>query len=298
MTARLTGTRAESLLMTAYFTIASSGIAPVYVLRPDQLFGDARLYFRATGAWVAGGNPWAVDNGGILFAAPPPALLLNLPLLPFGEWAAVAFWVVANAVAVVWLLRRLGLAPHWLLFYPVVEGFTSASPDLTLAAIVLVGGGALAAATKPYSVPALLAAGRWRAAIAGGAIVALTVPLLPWPAFLASGAASTLVGQAVPNSAWGLPVLTVVTAIALLSLGPRRALALAVPAIIGQQPHYALFSLRWIAASPLMTIGVAWPARGAAAVGAIAYAVAERVGYPRNWSDMTALRTLSAPPES
>jgi hypothetical protein len=276
---RLAWIRLEPLAMAVFFAIASRGLVGVYAARPDRLFGDARIYFRATEAWLAGGNPWLTANAGIAFAAPPPALLLNLPLVVFGETAAVVFWVASNAIAVVWLLRRLGLPPWWLLFYPIAEGFTGGSPDLLLAALIVVGGGWLAALIKPYSIPALLSAHRWRAVVAAGAVLLVTIPILPWGTYLASGALTTATSAewVRPNSAWGVAPLMAVTAVALILLGGERGLALLTPALIGLQPHYAVFSLPAISRSRLATIGIAYPGQGAAAIGVIVYALAERL---------------------
>jgi hypothetical protein len=282
---RLAWVRLEPVAMAVYFAIASHGLIDVFAARPDRLFGDARIYFRATEAWLAGGNPWLVDNAGIRFAAPPPALLLNLPVIPFGETAAVVIWVVTNAIAIVWLLRRLGLPLWWLLFYPIAEGFASASPDLLLAALVAVGGGGLSALMKPYSIPALLSDYRYRSVVVAGAAFLVTIPLLPWRTFLTSSslAAATMAEWAKPNSAWNLPPLMAMTTFALIILGRERGLALLTPALIGQQPHYAVFSLLAISRSRLATIGIAWPGQGAAAIGVIVYALAERLRPVRRW---------------
>lgn len=276
-------TRLEPLATAVYFAIASRDLLVVYLDRPDRLFGDARIYFRATEAWLAGSNPWLTGNAGVGFAAPPPALLLNLPLIPFGEHVAAIFWVAADAIAIMWLLRRLRLPIWWVLFYPIAEGFTSGSPDFVLAALALIGGGALAGLTKPYSIPALLSDHRWRAVGLAGVAGLVTIPLLPWGMFLDSGAVveATFATQAYPNSAWGFPLLMIAAAIALLTLGRDRALALFTPAIIAQQPHYALFSLLAILRSKMMTIGVAWPGPGAAAFGAILYALTDRLSVMR-----------------
>ena len=271
--------------MAVYFAIASRGLMGAYAARPDRLFGDARIYFRATEAWLAGGNPWLAGNAGIAFAAPPPALLLNLPVIPLGETAAVVLWVVSDAIAIVWLLRRLGLPLWWLLFYPIAEGFTGGSPDLLLAALVVVGGGWLAALVKPYSIPALLSAYRWRAVVVAGAVLLVTIPVLPWGTYLSSGSLTTATSAewVRPNSAWGVAPLMAVTAIALILLGGERGLALLTPALIGLQPHYAVFSLRAISRSRLATIGIAWPGQGAAAFGVIVYALADRLHTVPRW---------------
>ncbi len=157
----------EVVALTAVFAVTS--IAPIR--SSDSLWGDAHLYFRATEAWLHGGNPWLSTTYLPPFAAPPPALLLNLPLAPFGEDIAVTFWVVVNTLAIVVLFSRLKIPPNWLLFQPIAEGWMGASPDLAFAALALLGGGWLAALVKPYSIPALLSEGRLR-----GGSVAMSAP--------------------------------------------------------------------------------------------------------------------------
>jgi hypothetical protein len=272
-------TRLLSRSMGAYFALADIGLALHFVNHPETLFADSRIYFQATAVWAAGGNPWGPTLGGSGFAAPPPALLLNVPLLPLGESWAVLLWVIADALAVIWLLRRFRLPLYWILFYPISEAFMAASPDLVLAALALAGGGAIAALIKPYSIPTLVSEHRWPAIALAAAMALFTVPLLPWRAFLdmTGSVASTFDVWAVPNSAWGNPLLMVAGAIALILLGRDRGLALLVPCLIGQQPHYAVFSLWAVSRSRLATAGTAMPLRGAAAYGVILYALAERL---------------------
>jgi hypothetical protein len=40
---------------------------------------DARVYVDAARTWLAGGDPWSVNLGGLYFAAPPPTLLAVPP---------------------------------------------------------------------------------------------------------------------------------------------------------------------------------------------------------------------------
>ena len=96
-----------------------------------NLLVDAHVYYRATEAWVNGANPWVVSHRDIGFGG-TPTLLLNLPLLPFGESSAVAFWVVVNTVAIGLLIRQLRLPIWFLALQPILEGWLAGSPDLAL----------------------------------------------------------------------------------------------------------------------------------------------------------------------
>jgi len=251
------------------------GIGGLFLVHPDWLFGDARLYYQATATWVAGGDPWAVSRGGIAFAGIPPTLLLNLPFLPFGEDAAWIFWPVAGMVGMAVALRRLRLPLWWLAWPPFMEGWFPGSPDMALFALAILGGGAVVAVTKPYSVPWMLGDGRWRALTIGAIIAVVTIPILPWGMFIADlpAIATTLSDQARHLSAWGTPILMVPTVAALLWLR-RPGLSLVTPGLWpSSQLHYAAFSLETAARTPILALGLAIPIPGVAPLSIVAYAL-------------------------
>lgn len=152
-----------------------------------------------------------------------------------------------------------------------------------LAALIFVGGGALAALIKPYSIPAMLAANRWKALLLASAVGLVSAPLLPWTVFLDSRdlVAVAFQNHAVPVSAFGSPGLMLVTAIALVWLGRSRGLSLATPGLVAQQPHYNVFSLQAIARSRILTWTLGLPIEHFSAFGIVAYAVADRSGRRR-----------------
>ena len=241
----------------------------------DDLFLDASLYFRATEAWAQGANPWAVRlPSGVPFAGPPPTLLLNLPLLPFGEWIVRPFWAVAGLAGWLFTMRRLHLAPWWILFPPFVEGWFAGSPDPALVGLMVAGGGAIAALTKPYSIPAMVADGHWRALLLAFLIGLATIPLLPWGLFFTQ---LETIQEAFATysrhvSAWGDPVAMAVVAVALLLLGPVLGLRLLVPALWpGAQLHYTTFSARAGADSSFLALALSVP--GFAAPGVVLFAI-------------------------
>ena len=245
-----------------------------------NLFLDAHIYFRATDAWVDGGNAWTVDYRGVPFGGWPPTLLLNLPLVPLGESPAVAFWVAANTLSIVYLIRRLNLPIWTALLQPVVEGWLSASPDLALAGLMVAGGGWLAAVAKPYSGPMLIAHRRWRQVAVAGVVLAVTVPALPWYTFIESRdliarAFADFAGR--PVSAAGNPALMVAVGVALVSVGWRRGFTLLTPGLIAQQPHYMVFALESVRWSRVLALAMTVPLPHSAAVGVIAYAVLVQV---------------------
>jgi hypothetical protein len=260
----------------------------------QYLLVDAHVYFRATQAWLDGSNPWTTTYLGVPFAGIPPTLLLNVPFIPFGEGVAVAFWAVANTAAIVLLVRRLHL-PLWVVvLQPVLEGWLSGSPDLALAGAIVVGLGWVAALTKPYSAPALIADRRWLQIGVAALVGIITIPLLPWFVLYESRA---IVAESFANfagdpvSAAGSPVLIVAVLVALVSLGWRRGWALFTPGLLAQQPHYIVFSLETVVSSRILALAMTIPITHAAAVGVIAYALVER------WCGTLASRRVAVGPE-
>jgi hypothetical protein len=255
-----------------------------FYLWPDgsNLFLDAHIYFRATAAWLDGGNPWTTTYQGVPFAGIPPTLLLNLPLLPLGESAAVGFWVAANTLGIAVVIRQLRL-PLWsALLLPVVEGWLGAGPDLALAGLLFVGGGWVAALTKPYAAPILLADRRWGQLIAAAFAGVASLLFVPWKLYLESldtVAASFAAFAGAPMSAAGNPLLGVAVVIALVSLGWRRGLILATPGLLAQQPHYLVFSLEAVRWSRVLALAMTVPIVHSVAVAIVIFAAMRRLGW-------------------
>lgn len=267
---RFVADRVARMSVPILFGAALLGKLRWFLDHPETLFGDARLYFRATQAWLAGGDPWSAhDDFGVLFAAPPPALLLSLPIQPFGETAAVAFWVIAGMLGMAAAIRHYNLPWWWIAFPPFIEGLLPASPDPALLGALVLGGGAVAAYVKWYAIPAMMGEGRWRALVIAAALGVVSVPFLPWGEFLSRfSAIQAVYDQQTPDA---LPwTMTVLLAVAVISLG-RVGLLLATPALWPTpQPHYGIFSLAIIGRSRLLAAAFAIP--GAAPWGILLYA--------------------------
>jgi hypothetical protein len=230
------------------------GQLETYWHRPEDLFSDAALYHAATRAWLDGADPWAVQVGDIRFAGLPTTLLLNLPLAPFDPSIAKAFWVVADVLGWLLVMRRQQLGPWWILFPPFIEGLFPASPDPALAALVVLSAGSIAVVTKPYSLPAVLAERRF--------LALASLVILPWAMYLDQLPAvlATLHAQSRDVTAWGDPVLMVLVVAALISLGLAQALRLIVPAIWpNAQLHYFVFSTEAAAGSAAFALALATP---------------------------------------
>ena len=66
----------------------------LWIAKPDAFAIDARHYQRAASAWLAGGDPWAVTEKGVLFAAGPHTLPFYAPTSMFPLAISTTFWML------------------------------------------------------------------------------------------------------------------------------------------------------------------------------------------------------------
>lgn len=271
---RYVGDQALTIAVPVVFVLAAFWRIRFFATYPWILGVDSRLYYHATATWLAGGDPWSVRELGVFFAAPPPALLLSLPLQLVGPDFAAFFWPFAGLLGMIAAIRHYRLPIWWILFPPFLEGVLPGSADPALLGAVILGAGSLAAVTKPYAVPGMLAERRYRAVAVGVLILFATFAVLPWGTFFArlpsisASLASQTLAQPTPAA------LVVTVAIALVSLR-QRGLSLLTPALWpSPQPHYALFSLDVIRTSRVLAIGFAIP--GATPIVILLYAFIRR----------------------
>jgi hypothetical protein len=255
-------------------------ISAIYLyLFPLALLGeDARIYHAATRAWMSGGDPWAAGYNGQLFAAPPLTLLPFAPFAWMPQDAFVAVVMVASVTAALYALRALGLPAWWLLFPPLVQGLAEGNPNVIVLALLVSGnriGGGLAVLLKAYVAIPLLLLGRVRELVLAVVATTLTLPILPWSAFLSHDVTGTLSLQSAGGmSAWAwLPLVPV--ALVLLAVNGRQQTSWwAVPALWPDtQFHYSVLALPAI--TPLSAAVLAIPIPGSPVV-ALGVAVAER----------------------
>lgn len=247
----------------------------LWIAKPATLGVDARHYQRAADAWLAGGNPWAVTEAGVPFAAGPHTLLFYAPtsLLPLD--VAVAVWMGLGIVASAWLVRRLGLPAWWLLFPPLAHAMWNGNPQ-TVALALLVAGGAIAAslavAIKLYcGVPLLW---RWRDGVVAGIVLVATLPVLPWQLYLEEGlGVGSHLASAWNGSALAFPLLVPPTVLALWVLRRQGAewfvvpalwpatqfyyVAMALPALVGRPRVAAALALPMVLMTPVVVIVLA-----------------------------------------
>lgn len=248
-------------LMAIFATFAGLRIARDLVF-PYHLGFDARLYTEAARVWLAGGDPWSQQyEYGLQYAPPPPSLLVSAPftLLPT-DLAAVVI-VVLSAIVAFATVRYLRLPAFWILFMPILDGILVGSLDiLTMGLLILAGGrlSSLAPLCKLFAFVPMVGEDRWRALLVTGLLIVVTAPLLPWAIYVHHFAAinSYAAGHTMTTSVFGMPILMALMAVALLSLGRRKAGWLAVPVLWPwTQPHYAAIAIPVVATSTILAIG-------------------------------------------
>ncbi|MGO9205050.1 MAG: hypothetical protein ACLQBX_02480 [Candidatus Limnocylindrales bacterium] len=247
----------------------------LWIANPAALAIDARHYQRATNAWLAGVNPWAVSEHGITYAAGPHTLLFYVPtsLLPLGVSTLV--WMALGFAASVWLVRRLGLQLWWVAFPPLAHSIWNGNPQTIALALLVYGGpitAALAVGLKLYAGVPLL--GRWRDLVIAGILLAIALPLLPWRLYLQQGlGVSNLFQYAWNGSAWRLPILIPPTLLGLWVLRRRGAEWFAVPAVWpATEFYYVAMALPAVAGYPILAAALALPMPLMTPIVVIAYA--------------------------
>lgn len=273
----MSGGKWGRLLVIAAFAGTTGFLATIFILYPEHLGHDARLYAEASRLWLEGMDPWTTpiaQCNGCYYGSTPPTLLLYAPFAYAPPAFTATVWIVGQTALVTFALRRTHLPLWWLVFPPVSSAILGGNPDALVLVALLTGPRWLAPLAKVYGGLPLLAERRWRDIGIAAAICAASLLVLPWLTFLRDFGfiSGRLAAQNWNLSAWGIWPLWVAAGVALLSLGPRRAAYLAVPAIWpSTQIHYAAMSVPMLT-TPLLAIGFALPLPGAAAVSVIAYA--------------------------
>jgi len=234
----------------------------LWIAKPNLIGVDAHHYQRAAAAWLAGGDPWSVTEGGVPFAAGPHTLLFYAPTSVLPLDIAVLVWMTLGIVASAWLVRRLGLPLWWLLFPPLLHAMWNGNPQNIALALLVAGGpiaAALATGLKLYAGLPLI--GRWRDLVVAGLFLLVTLPLLPWQLYLQEGlGVGTHLATAWNGSAWRLPLLIPPTLLALWILRRRGAEWFLVPAVFpATQFYYVAMALPAMVGRPLIAAALALP---------------------------------------
>ncbi len=234
----------------------------LWIIRPETLGVDARHYQAAATEWLAGGNPYTVTSGGIPYLSGPHTLLFYAPTSLIPPALSELLWMVLGIGCSIWLVRRLQLPLWWLLFPPLTQSMWNGNPQ-TISLALLVLGGSIAATTavaiKLYT--ALVLVVRPRQAVVAGVILLVTMPFVPWQAYLAQGdAIGSHLQTAWNGSAWRLPVLIPFVLAALWVLRRKGAEWYAVPALFpATQFYYVAMALPAIGRNRLLAAAFALP---------------------------------------
>lgn len=265
--------RTLEVLVASWFVVISA--MRLLVISAASPGFDAKLYRTATLEWLHGGDPWAVYDGAIRFAAPPPSLLAMLPFALVPETVAVAAIIGLGIAGTAWALRRLHIPLWWLAFPPLVDGLWNANPHVLVLPLLVAGLAPVAALVKVYAIPVPVLRGEWRAVIVTALVLLVTIPFLPWGAYIAQfpGIAADLAEQSDGGmSALAIPVLIPIAVIALVLMGRRRAAWWIVP-LLWPSTQWYYTSMVMPATTLLAAFVVAVPVPFAATLGAVAVAV-------------------------
>ena len=270
----------ERIGLPAWFVV----IDLLWIAKPDALGIDARHYQNAATTWLAGGDPWSVTESGIPYAAGPHTLLFYAPTSVLPVTVSTWLWMVAGAVAAVWLIRKLELPWWWLAFPPLLHGVWNGNPQ-TIALALLVQGslvGAVAAVgLKLYAAIPLVT--RWRHLVVAGAVLAVVTLVLPWQLYLDRGlGVGSHLQTAWNGSAWRFPILVVPTLAALWVLRRQGAEWFAVPAVFpATQFYYVAMALPALVGRPIVAAFLALPMVLMAPLVVMALAIIQVLGADR-----------------
>lgn len=244
--------------LPAWFVI----IDLIWIAKPEVLGIDARHYQRATDAWLAGGDPWAVSEGGITYASGPHTLLFYAPTSLLSAQVSLALWVGLGLLASIWLVRRLNAPLWWIAFPPLAHAIWNGNPQSIVLALLVFGGpfaGALAVGLKLYAAVALLP--RPRVLFVAIAALIITLPILPWRLYVEDGfGVGDHLTTAWNGSAWRVPILVPPTLLALWILRRKGAEWFAVPAAWpATQVYYVSMVLPMVVGRPILAALMAPP---------------------------------------
>jgi hypothetical protein len=256
--------------------------------RPIFTFNDGYLYWLASAAWLAGGDPWLVatgPHGEFHFSGLPPTVLVFAPLTAIDGRVVAVLLGLASVFAAYVIVRRLQLPIAFLLFPPIVEGIGSANPHLALMALLLAGRGALPAALKVYAVVPLLGERRWGAVAAAGAALLASVVVAPglWGSYIER--IGDILARHRTEAVGGFEATGMLLAHALVALAwlwwqrPRDGGWLTVPAIWpASQFFYWTFALPVLPVPVLALLAIRLPGLAAAVIVAYALVLGMRSG--------------------
>jgi hypothetical protein len=304
--------RAAGLLLPVVFIPLTAADALASVVA-GWLGTDAHLYYRASAAWLSGGNPWDVFVTNQVhvyhYQALPTATVILAPFTTLPESVFVAGWIAIQFLAAAYTVRRLALPWWWIAFPPMANGVLAGNPSPLMIALLVTAhpvAKALASLLKVYAVVPLLGEGRWRPILIAAALGGLTILIAPhlWVQFIigAGGRTDLLLTESKGGyGAFGnLPLMF--GAVAALLLIARRDLRVAgwlAPIALwpGSQFHWSTLAMPVIT-TPLAATAIplayllALPAHGLPPVAVMVYAILCEVrNYRADQAERSASRT-------
>lgn len=283
---------AASLLPVVFLPLSAADVIASIV--SQWLGADAHLYYRASALWLSGGSPYDavhVHLGHTFhFVALPTTVVILAPATLIPESVFVPCWVAVQALAAVFVVRRLKLSWWWLAFPPLVHGVLAGNPSPILLALLIAAhplAKSLAVLLKVYAVVPLLGERRWSSVLIAGLLGLLTVALAPglWVEFINGSLGRTdrlLVESTGGFSAYGNLPLMIGAVVALLLIARRdlRAAGWLAPIALwpGSQVHWSTLAMPLLVtpmAAPALPMAylLALPAHGLPPVAVIVYAV-------------------------
>jgi hypothetical protein len=253
----------------------------------DIFASDTRIYYRATVAWLQGGDPWSAAVGPFHFAGLPPTVQVFVPFTWLPEEPAVWLGFAIGVVSAIAIIRALRLPWWWLLFPPLTHGVIVANPHIWLLALLLAGRPAadvLASLLKIYAIVPVFGRFQWRSVLLTVLFLGVSVVLAPalWSTYLGefSMTQARLSAEAAGGfSAAIVPILIVPMACVMLALAivDRTAASwLAVPALWPASQFFTqTFALPVLAARSSMWFAalLAIPSRGVVPIAISLYVV-------------------------
>ena len=268
--------RVWDVLLIAAFVPGAAYWTFLVLIYPIGLGSHANIYTDAAAAWLRGADPWAVGPPTAIFAGPPTMLLPFVPFVSVPVDVTRLAWFALDLGIAAWTVRRLQLPAYWLAFPPLFSAIILGHIEVLVLAAIVLGGAlsGLAAVVKPYAAVPLIAEKRWSALAVAAAVVVVTMPFVPWAQFLREldSISLNLARQDTGDSVFGQPLLMAAAIVALLSLGPSRALWLGVPLL---WPHaQGIYKTMTIPAlTPIVAFFWALPISGATLVGVVTFAL-------------------------
>jgi hypothetical protein len=257
-----------------FFVITGIRLSFLDFSQTDKFFLDGQLYLEATRTWLAGGDPFTVVVHKLSLAAPPPTLL---PLVPFAilpSTLGAALLGVALVVSAILTVRMLHLPWWWLAFPPLVECVITGNAHGLLLPLMLGGWGWLAVLLKVYAAVPLAILGQWRQLFLAALVILVTIPILPWEAYISKYAA--IAARYAETSRAGLPpdvllLFVPLALVAFLIVGREKSAWMAVPALWpSPQPYYSTLAMPTRSAAALAVIVIPLPQPGLFALFALA----------------------------